>query len=65
MLAVAHALLSGDQQRFTGFGVNMVAFAIAVLRFTFQNQIQNIDFWIGTWLERGTRCQHFLIQHAQ
>ena len=51
MLAIADAWLSGNQQRFTGFGMNMVTFTIAILRFTFQNQIQNIDFWIGAWLE--------------
>jgi hypothetical protein len=46
MLAIAHARLGGDQQRFTGFGLHVVAVAVAILRFAFQNQVQDIDFWV-------------------
>jgi hypothetical protein len=64
MLAIAHARLGGDQQRFTGFGLHVVAVAVAILRFAFQNQVQDIDFWVRG-LEGSAGRQHFLVEDAQ
>ena len=65
MLAIAHARLGGDQQRFTGFGLHVVAVAVAILRFAFQNQVQDIDFWVRSGLEGSAGRQHFLVEDAQ
>ena len=43
----------------------MVAIAVAVFRFTFQNQVQNVDFRVGPRLKRRAGRQNFLIEHAQ
>ena len=40
-----------EKQRFTGLDLNVVALVIAILSLTFQNQIQDIHFWISTRLE--------------
>ena len=65
VLAVAHAGLGGYQQRFASFSLDMVAIAVAVFRLTFQYQVQNVDFRIGTRLERRAGRQDFLVEHAQ
>lgn len=62
MLAIAHAGLGGDQQRFTGFGLHVVAVAVAILRFAFQNQVQDIDFWVRSGTEGSAGRQHFWLR---
>ncbi|VGP90042.1 hypothetical protein SB00610_04411 [Klebsiella quasipneumoniae subsp. similipneumoniae] len=64
MLAIAHARLGGDKQCFTGFCLHVVAVAVAILRFAFQNQVQDIDFWVRSGLEGSAWRQHFLIENA-
>ena len=65
VLAIANAWLGGNQQCFTGFRLDMVALAVAILCFAFKNQVQDIHFRIGTRLERGPGCEYLLIQYAQ